>query len=119
MPVSYVPNMTFVSTLKPSFCFDWLTFTTGVTTYNTLNQDIVSGWDMSSQSSTIPSVDVQCCFISFYLFFYFCLFVCFSVNHEAQQSSNGLLKKITETVLLWNFKVCMLKQTLTVFFDGI
>lgn len=49
--------MTFVSTLIPSLCFFWLTFTTGVATYNTLDQDVISVWDLSMQSNAIPFVE--------------------------------------------------------------
>lgn len=52
--------------------------------------------------------DVQCCFISFNFFFFSVLIM--------------RLCRVKWTVLLWNFKICMLKtmeKTLTVFFDVI
>lgn len=72
MPVIFnASTMTFVQTLNPFFCFHWLTFTTSVTTYNTLDQDTVSVWDISVQSSVIPGVeDIDVLLL---------LFVCFSV----------------------------------------
>lgn len=49
------------------------TFTTSVTTYNTLDQDDISVWDTSMQINAVPSVEDVCVvlFLSLYCFFVF------------------------------------------------
>lgn len=75
------------------------TFTTSVTTYNTLDQDDISVWDTSMQINAVPSVEDVC--VVLFLFLY-CLFFVFlySVITRLQQSAMDLKKKKRETVLL-------------------
>lgn len=98
--------MTFVSTLNPFVCFYWLTFTTGVTTY-TLDQDRCGICQCKAmQSHLLRTFNVVLFHFNFFILFFFSVVMRLS-------RVQWTFKK-----LLWNFKVCMLKQTLAVFFNG-